>query len=715
MIWAITLSASSAGNFPAVTLFLYLHKLRKELRNMSNLFALIIGINGYLPNNLPGGLYFKNLRGCVADALIVENFLLTRIGVPRENIVKLTSTLDSKDNPLEPESLWPTYENIVNGFKKLTETAQAGDQVFIHYSGHGNRAKTTKAFQRVKEWDEVLVPMDIGSPGNRYLRDTELHHLLDAMVKRELKVTIALDSCHSGKATRLPEPRLKPSETTVRGADRPDNTQRTLKSLVASERELLKVWPKPKSRNADVGSGWLLEPKGYTLLAACRSNEEANEYIFSGQIHGVMSYHMVAGLDQLATGFTYRMLHEIVSAGVRSQFKIQAPQLEGEGDREVFGSSQIKNFRGLSVLNVNRDNTLVLSAGAAHGLEKGAKLLLFPLSETDLSKTDRKIGEIELTAVRSVESTANILWQARPGVIQPGSQAILSDDSKGEFESRVGMMRATRKSAASQPIELIAALGGKPDPFIKVVRDKEPADFLITVNSNNEYEIFDSDGTLIPNLKPLKRSPESMPLVVRRLSHLARFANVRKLTNRDQHAQFAKKIFVEILGRQVNYVEGQQPAPKKLKGAPVLTSGEWLILRIKNKYSKEVNITLFDLQCDWAISQIYPEGGGAFETVDVGAELVLPIQMTLPEGYESGVDIIKVFATVAPTNFRSLELPVLDGPPTIPAQQTNGNGSKAAYIPPNSRAAELLSDEDELWSTYEVPVEIRAVATRSLK
>src|SRR5262245_35665688 len=101
---------------------------------MANFYALLIGINYYLPNKLPSGLYYKSLRGCVQDVVRVENFLRERLSVPAENILKLTSSAGEQDLPAEPPVQWPTYANIVGAFGALTTLAQRGDQVFIHYS-----------------------------------------------------------------------------------------------------------------------------------------------------------------------------------------------------------------------------------------------------------------------------------------------------------------------------------------------------------------------------------------------------------------------------------------------------------------------------------------------------------------------------------------------------------------------------------------------------
>src|SRR5687768_3995281 len=106
--------------------------------NSSGFHALLIGINQYLPNKLPNGLYYKSLQGCVPDVNLVEGFLRRELHVPNENIIKLTSSRPVEGvEPPEPRSQWPTYENIVNAIERLTDVAQPGDQVLIHYSGHG--------------------------------------------------------------------------------------------------------------------------------------------------------------------------------------------------------------------------------------------------------------------------------------------------------------------------------------------------------------------------------------------------------------------------------------------------------------------------------------------------------------------------------------------------------------------------------------------------
>ena len=84
-----------------------------------NRYALLIGIDCYMPNKLPGGGSYPSLNGCVRDITHVEEFLKHKLGMKDECILKLTATNLGDAKPPEPQEKWPTYENIVAAFQKL--------------------------------------------------------------------------------------------------------------------------------------------------------------------------------------------------------------------------------------------------------------------------------------------------------------------------------------------------------------------------------------------------------------------------------------------------------------------------------------------------------------------------------------------------------------------------------------------------------------------
>ena len=122
---------------------------------------------------------------------------------------------------------------------------------------------------------------------------------------------------------------------------------------------------------------------------------------------------------------------------------------------------------------------------------------------------------------------------------------------------------------------------------------------------------------------------------------------------------------VEILALPDHFKADEYPWPEPQPfqdPVPTIRPGQWVCLRITNRSSLLVNVTVLDLQPAWGIAQAYPPDSD-FEELDPGSEpLVIPLKASLPEGYESGVDTLKVLALVKPTSARQLTLPRLDQP-----------------------------------------------------
>ena len=103
----------------------------------SNFHALLIGIDGYAPNPL-----WRSLRGAVRDINLVADYLERSLSLKSCQIVTLLSPNPEVSNlQVLPDQL-PTYANIVKQFQTLTNQAEAGDQIYIHYSGHGAQVAT---------------------------------------------------------------------------------------------------------------------------------------------------------------------------------------------------------------------------------------------------------------------------------------------------------------------------------------------------------------------------------------------------------------------------------------------------------------------------------------------------------------------------------------------------------------------------------------------
>lgn len=634
-------------------------------------YALLIGVDCYLPNRLPDGSHYPSLGGCVRDVSQVEAFLRRTQDLPPGHILKLTASNSDGPEPREAREQWPTYQNMVAAFKRLTDIGQPGDNVYIHYSGHGGRASTAyPSLKGANGLDEALVPTDIGNSEARYLRDLELAKLLGDMVKKGLIVAVVLDSCHSGGMTR------GTANVAVRGITAIDTTPRPLGSLVASQEELANFWRDlagGERRNVKPGSGWLPEPKGYVLLAACRPSESAYESAFDGsERNGALTYWFLDSLKDAGPGYSYKLLHDRIVAKVHSQFENQTPQLQGEGDRAVFGTDRVQPHYAVPVMQVDELNgQLLLNAGQAQGLRKGAQLAVYPRATMDFTILEKRLALIEVSELGATDSWAKITKKFRPEPIEPGAQAVLLGAGSVSLVRKVSLVQQKLPLSVDQDAALQAvqqALTGS--GWIEVARQGEQVSYQVAVNELGEYEIWDVSGRLISNLRPALNigGPQAASVVVSRLVHLAKFYALKELYNHDSTSPLVRKLVVELIGKRVEYDPADPFEPEPFDDAGHtrnLKVGEWAGLRIKNDSLGVLNVTVFDLQPGWGAKQIYPSGeGDYFVAFDPGEAKVIPLRAYLPENYREGTDTLKVFATVGTTNFRWLELPPLDQPLT---------------------------------------------------
>jgi len=143
--------------------------------------ALFIGIN-YV--GTPYELY-----GCVNDAIDMQNQVKTFYH-------KCTDTrLITDDTRMKP-----TRANILSSIDWLISGLQPGQNVMMHYSGHGGIVRDVNG-DEVTGMDSCIYPINNGSIET--ITDDELRSRLAVKIPAGSKCFIVLDSCHSGTAVDL--------------------------------------------------------------------------------------------------------------------------------------------------------------------------------------------------------------------------------------------------------------------------------------------------------------------------------------------------------------------------------------------------------------------------------------------------------------------------------------------------------------------------------
>ena len=84
------------------------------------------------------------------------------------------------------------------------ERARKNDVAVFFYAGHGSQTRD-KNGDEPDEWDETFMLHDARSGGVRDLRDDEFNQMLARLHQKTNNITVIIDSCNAGTATRGPE------------------------------------------------------------------------------------------------------------------------------------------------------------------------------------------------------------------------------------------------------------------------------------------------------------------------------------------------------------------------------------------------------------------------------------------------------------------------------------------------------------------------------
>ncbi len=624
----------------------------------SKFYSLLIGIDHYEPNP-----FYKDLMGAVRDINSVDTYLKNILKIPQEHITKLISPIEEVNLPamLRTQNQEPTYENIVKAFDDITQKAKGGDIVYIHYSGHGGRAKTI--FPEIKEGanqqDEGIVPKEIGKFG-RYLRDVEIATLLKRMTDKGIIVSVIFDSCHSGGATRG-------EDCAIRGCPEVDDNNRNEDSLVAEKQELIGNWKALTEGNGSKRERWQGD---YVLLAACRPNEFAYEYAVEGrERRGALTHWMLDTLRNSPSQLTYQSLYNRIKGMIHSKFPGQLPMLLGEADRLVFGDKTVATPSTVLIANVNEEQTEVtLDLGAAGGLTEETRFAIYPRDTRDFTDKEQVLAIVEITEVKADSSIAKVLSEKQGGIEVKGELEIgfpvkmltvptkfihrvrFYEKTEGNGEDQLSLELVNQQKEALEKVHQALADNG----WIEEVKGAQKADYQVAVGRKGEYEI--SIGMPLSNLgEPLMIDDTEAPAkVVKRLVHLSKYQAYQEIDNPE--SELINDIEFELLGANT-----KQPLddPNNIS----FESDDYVYIRIKNKSSQPLNVAVLDFEATWQVSQIPILGDySAYFSLQPGQDTKTRIQFYLPEkeGYEKFEETFKLFVTRGLANFKWLHLPPLD-------------------------------------------------------
>lgn len=386
------------------------------------IWLLLAGIDFY-PNEA------NRLQGAINDVLSME--LSLKEYYKEINVTKLLASVTGEPGqttPPEDMHLWPTWDNFTGKIKDITQKASGGDIVWIHYSGHGTLQSTkTPKFTYLEGYgtDAALVLWEPNSSqGVRYLRGIELAILLDDMVDKGLKLTVVLDSCHSGSISRDGDYKVRGIPWSIDVDSEFPPHEPVLPQFLASKEKIL--------RDTATTSHWLLHPQGYTLLAACGPHEVAIEIRLTArqQYHGALSHLICNAFGYCAQNEIQDVTHELIYRYVyASMFKVvrQHPILIGTKKSTLWGAevARLDARSTFEIIKVSADQEIWMNAGFVHGACTGDEYGVYIHAAAKELVTRITITDVE--AVHSVAKYTSAMGsEADCFQIKVGYHAILT-------------------------------------------------------------------------------------------------------------------------------------------------------------------------------------------------------------------------------------------------------------------------------------------------
>ena len=191
-----------------------------------------------------------------------------------------------------------TKDGIVKALRNLAAKCSPGDNVFFHFSGHGQPVSDLNGDERKKPFDETIVPYDacrtrrykIGMNyynGEKHLTDDEINRLLNDIKKRTGKkgyLFISFDACYS-EGLEMAKSMIEKDDVDIIGPIRG-----TADVLKISRDSKVAMIPRP---------GEFSKGARMAVVSACRDNERNYEYRNpkTGQLQGSLSYCLIKLID----------------------------------------------------------------------------------------------------------------------------------------------------------------------------------------------------------------------------------------------------------------------------------------------------------------------------------------------------------------------------------------------------------------------------------
>lgn len=256
-------------------------------------------------------------------------FLTQNYGFKRDDMVTLT------DDQTQPRAI-PTRANILAAMQWLVAGAQPGDNLFLHYSGHGGRTEDQDGDED-DGYDECIYPVDFQQTQPGHIIDDILHDICVRPLPRGCRLTAVFDCCHSGSILDLPymystkgvlkEPNLlKDAGQGLLGIGQA-YLRNDMGGIMSGATNLFSRVTHASSGNQEKVKEQKTAPADVICFTGCKDTQTSADASISGQGQGAMSYAFRNALNKYGGNLSYLALLNAVREEMVDGGYEQKPQL----------------------------------------------------------------------------------------------------------------------------------------------------------------------------------------------------------------------------------------------------------------------------------------------------------------------------------------------------------------------------------------------------
>ncbi len=585
-------------------------------------WAFLVGISNYSE-----GSYWPPINAH-NDIELLKSVLCNRLYMQNNIIV-----LEDKD---------ASKANILAQLNKLIDQQmKSGDQLFIHFSSHGQQRKD-KNGDELDGLDECIVPYD--SPmfyeenkyeGERLLSDDELN-LIFLRARKKLgkkgHLFVTVDACHSGTA-------LRGYGSNARGTDVIMGISSTTASESTAENQSFEAVEYSASRNQS-------ELAKICVFYGSSANQLNYEYVDKNGIsYGSLSYFLAKNLSQSQKDWSYRSLFDQISYEMALAVPRQQAEAEGSLDLSVFLGENRDNDLKYKISELITDSTAMIQGGIFNGILEGSIVSIFEeggsssfykfTANVVYSQANNSL--IKYTSKIPLEKGREYYISVKQKNVIPGysTYSVVGDDKSIINQLKNALQSNSFLQNNSRNPSIVYS--------IKTINPQSTKCYLF----NHQLQLMDS----VVLLKDSQFN-KSFDKLMRITKNYLKVKYIRELDMKDNRIDVSFSIIPKPIQKTGKMIKSKQNSSSG-DLIKTLHVGQSFQIKLHNNGVKTAYVSMINIQSDNKMNVLFPYGDLTpydFK-IDACQDLIIPVHYLAKE--PKGMETLRLIASNKPIDFRS--------------------------------------------------------------